>query len=690
MACPIKLHNDVSGDKQEIVFCCDMCSIADGPKGDIVANRTCRGQIIRLLPFLDAYMPARFQSENHTFRISAEVLSLLREYAVVLKNNGKRVERICEQYPELRDHLYSDPLTTFEILENISEASLSHDLRNLFAALRRIRLYSLTKSLPITTPEPSYSTIYDILFRVKEEQHVPTVTQPIGQLTILDCYNVGPFMIKIADLMGHPFEKLYHVSANIEAALSAQIIRFLASQLKRERSDEDNLLSLDEVMSGRIQDFRKFLSASFTELTEAERDNLAIFAMAQLLDLTKTMPLLLDDEVQEFYLDRPGEPFYLDHARWGRCITNLVPLNSELTRLVTRLRLESRRPLDETMPSLKTELRTRFFHVRAAIDIPPLAHDGLHLNIRKLRLRLMTLPELIDIGTLTIPAAAFLVLCMTQRINITICGEPSSGKTTLANALNMVAPPFWRQIAIEDALEGIPANVGRRHRVTFKVDPFDSLDKKRHTKSDEIIRLLHRSPDWVFLGEIQTAEHSNAMFHALSAGIRGIQTCHAGSPNELLLRWQVHHKIPEICFRSLGLIVHMIRDISCGRIRRRVAQICETEFRDEKPTLWHLFEWNKETEQLEQVCQDIITPLLIRSCRYEQITENDLRRRFDLYEATLTRLVMSKIYDPEKVVEAFDETYTQTVKAGGATESSNLRKPTPAGGDIIRTYDIAA
>jgi Flp pilus assembly CpaF family ATPase len=369
------------------------------------------------------------------------------------------------------------------------------------------------------------------------------------------------------------------------------------------------------------------------------------------------MPLLLDDEVQEIFLDKPGAAYYLDHAEWGRCNSNLVPLESELSHIITRLRLESRRPLDEKNPSLKTELKTKLFHVRAAIDIPPLAYEGPHLNIRKIRLRTLTIPELVTNGTISLSAAAFLILCMTLRINITICGEPSTGKTTLANAINLLAPPNWRKIAIEDALESITVDEGDRHKVTFRVDPFDSFGRTQSTKSNEIIRLLHRSPDWVFLGEIQTAEHSAAMFHAISAGIRGIQTCHANSNQELLLRWHVHHAIPEVSFQSLGLLVHMVREVVRGQMIRRVTQISEVHFESDKAVLHPIFEWNKSSGQLESKIVNLTSMVISRACQFHELEQVDIRKRLHIYQETLAALISSQEYNPKAIVKAFDRAY---------------------------------
>jgi Flp pilus assembly CpaF family ATPase len=657
MVCPIRIQDDYTGPSNRVLFfCCDMCPVQQTNKGNIAANATCRMRVLRLLPFMDCGTSAIFHSETHEFSIPAASFDVLKEYAEALRRSAKRIENVGHDYPELDKGLHTDPLAAFEALEQAVRKSGSRRLGELWESIRATRLYALAKKLP-SMPSSPRKNDYEILFEMQiTSRGVEQTIKPGHSNRVLDRYGVGPFKISVSELAENPFERFYQAVADVDEAPASQIVRFLATKLNSQHG-QSLLLGLDEVINREIQDFQRFLSSSFGELNAEQRSSLAIYATAQTLDLTKIMPLLLDDDVQEFYLDRPGDTFYLDHAKWGRCRSNLAPNESELARITTRLRLESRHPLDQRSPSLKTELQTKFFHVRAAADIPPLAHDGIHLDFRKLRLRLLTLPELISSGTLSISAAAFLVLCMTMRINITVCGEPASGKTTLANAVNLVAPSFWRCIDIEDALESVPINAWGRHKVTFQVDPFDGLEEKRQTKSNEIVRLLHRSPDWVFLGEIQTAEHSTAMFHALSAGIRGIQTCHASSNEDLLLRWQIHHRIPRVCFRSLGLLVHMVRELADGRITRRVAQISELDWQSGKPSLLALYEWKKETGCLERLHEGVVTPLVERTGKFQRVRNADIRESFGIYAETLEHLVQERSFTPNAVVAAFDRAY---------------------------------
>lgn len=282
-------------------------------------------------------------------------------------------------------------------------------------------------------------------------------------------------------------------------------------------------------------------------------------------------PLLLDDRVEEVFLDRPTTPVYFDHQNLGRCCTDIYFTESDVSRLATLLRSESNLHLDRRNPSLKTHLRINDSLLRFSLTLPPLSPDGLQMEIRRARSKPFTILELIENDTLPLDAAAVLLLAISSRLNITITGAPGSGKTTLMNALDAITPHSWRKLYIEDVLES--RLLMNSHQVRFRVDPIDEVDM-RFTKSSEIVKSLHRSPDYLILGEIQTQDHSEALFQALSAGIRTIQTCHSDSASGLVSRWIYNHDIDPSSVAHMDIIATMDRPVP-GKSKRRLREIVE-------------------------------------------------------------------------------------------------------------------
>ncbi len=305
-----------------------------------------------------------------------------------------------------------------------------------------------------------------------------------------------------------------------------------------------------------------------------EPDLFAELFIHKLIKLERIIPLFLDDGVNEIYMDQMNAPIYVDHRIFGRCNTEIVLEEEEVKSLLTRLKLEHPITVTTKKPSLKVEFKTNDFHMRISMDFPPLSPNGPTFNIRKFHKNPLKMVDLIELKTLPALLAAYLVEVVNHRKNITVIGEPNSGKTTLANAIDLYTPKHWRKIAIEDAIESINQTELGYKQLSIQVDSFES-NRSLYTKTSEILKLLHRSPDWIYLGEIQSSEHTKAMFEALNAGLKGIQTAHADSVEKILRRWENLHKISVTDFLSLETIIIMKREILKNSFIRTIAEVYE-------------------------------------------------------------------------------------------------------------------
>jgi type IV secretory pathway ATPase VirB11/archaellum biosynthesis ATPase len=285
-----------------------------------------------------------------------------------------------------------------------------------------------------------------------------------------------------------------------------------------------------------------------------------------------------DRNVQEFYLDSPGSPLYLDHSRYGRCDTRIFLTERERKSLETHMDTFKGYTLDYSNPSLKNEFDVFGTTLRVSLDLSPLAVSGFSMDVRKLTSKTLTLEDLVGLDVLSCEAAAFLLACLEVGLNVTIVGETGSGKTTLLNALDEALDPRLRRVYIEDAVETKELLERGYHQMKLKVDPFERGEDALRTKSAEIIKILHRSPDIVILGEIQSEEHSRAFFQALAAGVRGLQTFHASSPEQAVRRWLELHNVSKANLLDLGVLVQMTRPERLGP--RRYAQSISMVFEE--------------------------------------------------------------------------------------------------------------
>ncbi|MHA1919354.1 MAG: hypothetical protein ACTSWX_06390, partial [Promethearchaeota archaeon] len=202
-----------------------------------------------------------------------------------------------------------------------------------------------------------------------------------------------------------------------------------------------------------------------------ESEKISLILTIKFLNIEKLFPFLCDPFIEEIFQDSNESNIYIDHTKYGRCITciKLDPL--EFDALKTHLILESKQRLDEQHPSIVHFMNNLFFNCRFSIDISPSHWRNIALDIRKLNKMIFTLSDLIDFHTLSIEMASFLVFCILFRKNITIAGEVNSGKTTLLNALDLYVPSHFRKIYIEETIETLEYPSGYGHQLKYLVSP---------------------------------------------------------------------------------------------------------------------------------------------------------------------------------------------------------------------------
>ncbi|HUT82199.1 MAG TPA: ATPase, T2SS/T4P/T4SS family [Candidatus Bathyarchaeia archaeon] len=489
-------------------------------------------------------------------------------------------------------------------------------------------------------------------------------------MTIENKYFIPPYKVKIEK--DNNDKQLY----SVDISFITTKFNSLTNTIEKQIIDENGLLD------NNIIDFNSillFLKNSIEEkLTSYFKDNkpqffqfLSDWMVYKIIGLENLMPLLIDDHVQEIYMDKPNTPLYIDHQDFGRCLTNIILDENELEHLKTRLCLEKNAILNLLNPSLKVELKTEKFHIRAALDIPPLASDGLSLNIRKLRKKIWTLPELIKNNMLTIEASAYLLFILKRRFNFTVIGEPGSGKTTLANAIDLLTPTQWRKITVEDVIESIEQTQFNKFQTRYSVSPFES-QTNNHSKSKEIIKLLHRSPTWVFLGEIQTEEHSKALFEALSAGLVGIQTCHGRSLEMMIIRWINQHNIPLSSILTLDILIENSYNFNDWKIKRnvsRIAEVSKEQLFNKQPLsklddlkIIDIFKFDQKNTMLVKIIDLFETPTLKLIRQKEGITKEEFENEINVLTKKLSYLIKNSIFDPNKVINYLLEKNTESLK----------------------------
>lgn len=388
---------------------------------------------------------------------------------------------------------------------------------------------------------------------------------------LIDVYCVGPYLCFFMN-QDDNHQIRYICVPIVRTSLEFSLLNDLASEFKSFLSPISGVREQATKQQNRlVKEISDYVQQHIPEINENTRTRLSQIAAHSTNILGPLIPILLDELTEEVYFDGADTAVYFDHQKFGRCITSITYTIEEIPRIITFIRAESNLHLDRGNPSLKMELNLLGIVLRLSASVPPLSTKALYLEIRRARREPFSIKSLIENNTVTPEAAAILILAVVSRLNITITGGPGTGKTTLLNALDMITPQWWRKIYIEDAIES--RALVNQHQVKLQVNPVDDYHKMLN-KSEEIVKCLHRSPDYLILGEIQTAEHSRALFQAIAAGLRSIQTCHSDSASSLISRWNIGHDIEKSNISMMDLIVTLERPRP-GESLRYVKEIVE-------------------------------------------------------------------------------------------------------------------
>jgi pilus assembly protein CpaF len=240
-------------------------------------------------------------------------------------------------------------------------------------------------------------------------------------------------------------------------------------------------------------------------------------------------PFLEDPSVSEVMINGPDQ---VHIERQGRLIATAVRFPSAeaiLCALRNTAQFAGKR-FDVNNPILEARLPDGS---RLEAIIPPAAPDGPFVAIRRFSQHCLQLEHLIESGSLTPAAAAFLQVCVEAKLNLIVAGGTGSGKTSLLNLLTRFVPEHERVIVIEDSKE---VQVQRPHVLYLEARPPDERGRGQVSIRDLFRATLRMRPDRIIIGEIRGAEALDIV-QAMVSGHGGCMgTLHATHPRDTLTR----------------------------------------------------------------------------------------------------------------------------------------------------------
>jgi pilus assembly protein CpaF len=273
-------------------------------------------------------------------------------------------------------------------------------------------------------------------------------------------------------------------------------------------------------------------------------------------------PFLDDPTVEEIWINDPSRVFI---ARNGRHeLTNLMLSTAQVEELVERMLKSSGRRIDISQPFVDAMLPDGH---RLHVVLEGISRGFSAVNIRKFMLRAARLADLVELGSLSPRAAAFLEASVRAGLNILVAGGTQAGKTTLLNCLASAIPGGDRVISAEEVFElrfPHPDWVPMQTRQS-------GLEGTGEIRLRNLVKeSLRMRPSRIIVGEVR-AEECLDLLLALNAGLPGMCTIHANSARESLVKMctlpllageniSARFIVPTVA-SSVDLVVHLGIDV---------------------------------------------------------------------------------------------------------------------------------
>jgi len=281
-----------------------------------------------------------------------------------------------------------------------------------------------------------------------------------------------------------------------------------------------------------------------------------------------------DDTVEEIWINDPSRVFI---ARGGQHeLTSLILTAEQVRELVERMLSSSGRRLDISQPFVDAMLPGGH---RLHVVLDGISRGFAAVNIRKFVARAHSLADLVALGTLDEPSAAFLDASVAAGLNIVVSGGTQAGKTTLLNCLAASIPGSQRLVSVEEVFElqcGHPDWVAMQTRQA-------GLEGTGEISLRVLVKeALRMRPSRIIVGEVRAAECLDLLL-ALNAGLPGMASIHANSARQAMVKMCTlpllagdnigsRFVVPTVA-SSVDLVVHTGIDADGSRAVREIVAV---------------------------------------------------------------------------------------------------------------------
>ncbi|MGB7061059.1 MAG: CpaF family protein [Candidatus Zixiibacteriota bacterium] len=356
------------------------------------------------------------------------------------------------------------------------------------------------------------------------------------------------------------------------------------------------LITVDRsTLRDQIKDvLEKLLSEEDLFLSSENKERLITEIQSETLGLGPIEQYMHDPDISDILVNTYNQVYIEKHGKLELTDTKFKD-DDHLMLIIDRIVSAVGRRIDESSPMVDARLADGS---RVNAIIYPLALDGPILSIRRFRINVLSVKDLLKYESLNPPMVELLKGMVRARLNVVISGGTGAGKTTLLNILSAYIPPDERIVTIEDSAE---LQLQQPHVVRLETRPPNIEGKGTVTQRDLVRNSLRMRPDRIIIGEVRGSEIYD-MLQAMNTGHDGsLTTIHANSTRDVLLRLETlmllsgidipQKAIRELISSSIDLVIQIGR-FSDGT--RKVSSISEiVGMEQETITMQEIFYFEK-------------------------------------------------------------------------------------------------
>jgi pilus assembly protein CpaF len=324
------------------------------------------------------------------------------------------------------------------------------------------------------------------------------------------------------------------------------------------------LSNLDrELIRDQIREaLERLLSEEDLFLSQENKERLIGEIQSETLGLGPIEQFMHDPDISDILVNTHRRVYIEKHGKLELTDTRFKD-DDHLMQIIDRIVSGVGRRIDESSPMVDARLSDGS---RVNAIIPPLALDGPSLSIRRFRVNVLNMDDLLQLGSLTPPMIELMKGMVKARLNVLISGGTGAGKTTLLNILSAYVPPTERIVTIEDSAE---LQLQQPHVVRLETRPPNIEGKGAVTQRDLVRNTLRMRPDRIIIGEVRGPEIYD-MLQAMNTGHDGsLTTVHANSTRDSMLRLETlmllsgidipERAIRELISSSLDVVIQITR-----------------------------------------------------------------------------------------------------------------------------------